>query len=313
MQINKMQKRPPAKLGKKKKKNVWELPIPPIQTRELTLPSDPDFIFRFAVYGDNQRGIPIHKQVVENIIISGAEVVLHVGDYVQDGLKNEQWDYQFREPAAPLLDNTVFLGVQGNHDKNSPRYYEILSPPENCSWFKTNHGPAAFFGLDSNRELGRQATWLKKEVPKSEEKWKIVFFHEAPYSSSWPWPGGSLKTRRQFLPVLESLHFDLVFSGHIHNYERFHKAGIPYIITVGGGDTLSKPNQLPNPHTVWTALLHNFCTADVYQDRIEVLARDLQGIPFDGVTVKKNGGIQEMEIAVRRQYLAPERTEKRKT
>ena len=292
---------------KRKKKKAWELPLAPIEAGALALPDDPDLLFRFAVYGDNQRGIPIHHRVVEDIVISGAEVVLHVGDYVQDGLKDEQWDSQFGAPASPLLDNTVFLGVPGNHDKNSPRYYEIVAPPGGKPWFKAVHGPVAFFGLDSNRELSRQAAWLQEELSASEEKWKIAFFHEAPYSSSWPWPGGSLKTRRHFLPVLENLGIDLVFAGHIHNYERFHKAGIPYIITGGGGDSLSKPNQLPNPHTVWTALLHNFCTADVFPDRIEVLARDLRGVPFDGITLDRKNGIKEVELAERRSYTASPR------
>ena len=287
---------------KRNKKKVWELPLDPIEAEALELPDNPDLLFRFAVYGDNQRGIPIHRRVVEDIVLSGAEVVLHVGDYVQDGLKADQWDLQFGEPAKPLLENTVFLGVQGNHDKNSHRYYEIVSPPGGNSWFKAVHGPVAFFGLDSTRKISQQADWLRKELSNSEEKWKIAFFHEAPYSSSWPWPGGSLKTREHFLPILEEFGIELVFAGHIHNYERFHKTGIPYIITGGGGDTLSNPNQLPNPYMIWSARLHNFCTADVYADRIEVLARDLQGVPFDGITLEKENGIREVEIADRRSY-----------
>ncbi len=301
MHKNNRQKKAGKKITKKK---VWELPLDPIETEALELPDDPNFIFRFAVYGDNQRGVPIHRRVVEDIELSGAEVVLHVGDYVQDGLKSEQWDLQFGDPAGPLLENTVFLGVQGNHDKNSHRYYEIIDPPGGNSWFKAVHGEVAFFGLDSNRKISRQADWLREKLSISEEKWKIVFFHEPPYSSSWPWPGGSLKIREHFLPVLEEFGVDLVFAGHIHNYERFHKAGIPYIITGGGGDTLSKPNQLPNPYMIQSTRIHNFCTADVYPNRIVVMARDLRGVPFDGITLEKENGIREMEIDERRSYTA---------
>jgi acid phosphatase type 7 len=285
-------------------KKAWERPLPRLNRASLALPKDPGFIFRFAVYGDNQRGVPVHHRIAKNILISGAEVVLHVGDYVQDGKKPEQWDEQFRLPARRLLERTLFLGVQGNHDKDSPRYYEILRPPGDKSRFKAVRDPVAFFGLDSNRRLSRQAEWLDKQLENTGEPWKVVFFHEAPYASSWPWPGGALKTRKHFLPVLEEHRVDLVFAGHVHNYERFHKESIPYIITGGGGDTLAKPEQLNNPFLIWSARKHHFCTADVFRDRIEVLARDLSGIPFDGVIVEKSGP-REIELETRRRYNGP--------
>lgn len=284
---------------------VWEQPVPAGDQDNLALPDDPEFIFRFAVYGDNQRGIPIHRRIARNILISGAETVLHVGDYVQDGKNPDQWEEQFRLPARHLLEETLFLGVQGNHDKDSPCYYEILQPPEGKSRFKAVRGPVAFFGLDSNRHLAQQAQWLDQELAETGEPWKVVFFHEAPYASSWPWPGGSLKTRKHFLPLIERHRVDLVFAGHIHNYERFHKDAIPYIITGGGGDTLDKPEQLENPFLIWSALKHHFCTADVYPNRIEVLARDIEGVPFDGVIVAKDREPQEVELKTREGYTGP--------
>jgi len=278
-----------------------------VAAEELALSDDDGFVFRFAVYGDNQRGVPIHRRIAENIARSNATVVLHVGDYVQDGRQEPQWDEQFARPAAELLANTIFLGVQGNHDRNSPRYYDLLRPPGKKPWFRKLVGPVAFFGLDTNLGLKNgsdQLEWLERALARTRRKWKVAFFHEPPYSSSWPWPGGALKTRNTIMPLLEAAGVDLVFTGHIHNYERFHKDGIPYIITGGGGDTLSKPEQLPNPFRRWTAMLHHFCTADVYGDRIEVLARDLTGKPFDGLVVRK-GSLTEAEVEERKSYEGP--------
>ncbi len=292
--------------GKRRaRKQDWERPLPRLNRAALALPDGDGFLFRFAVYGDNQRGVPVHRRIAKNILISGAEVVLHVGDYVQDGRKTEQWDEQFRRPAGRLLEHTLFLGIQGNHDRNSRRYYEIVRPPEGRSWFAAVKPPVAFFGLDSNRSLGEQAHWLEEKLAGVGDIFRVVFFHEAPYASSWPWPGGALKTRKHFLPVLEAGGVDLVFAGHIHNYERFHKDGIAYLITGGGGDTLAKPEQLENPYLVWSAKRHHFCTGDVYPDRIEVLARDLAGVPFDGVVVERGGGPREIELKTRRGYTGP--------
>ena len=295
----------PRRGKRRARKKDWERPLPRLNRSALVPPEKEGFLFRFAVYGDNQRGVLIHRRIAKNILISGAEVVLHVGDYVQDGRKDEQWDGQFLLPAAGLLDQTLFLGVQGNHDRNSPRYYQIVRPPGGRSWFKALRYPVAFFGLDSNRRLAEQARWLERELAATEEPWKIVFFHEAPYASSWPWPGGALKTRKNFLPVLEAGGIDLVFTGHIHNYERFHKNGIVYLITGGGGDTLAKPEQLENPYLVWSDKRHHFCTADVFPDRIEVLARDLAGVPFDGVVVEKGENPREVALKKRRGYTGP--------
>ena len=279
-----------------------------INRKALALPKDRDFIFRFVVYGDNQRGIAVHRRIVEAILASGAEVVLHVGDYVKDGLDDLQWNIQFKEPARPILEKVTFLGILGNHDKNSRRYYEIVKPPGGKSWFKAEYNSIAFFGIDTNKNLrprGEQGRWFEDELKKCEERWKVVFLHEAPYSSSWPWPGGALKTRTHIMPLIEKHRVDLVFAGHIHNYERFHKDGIPYFIAGGGGDTLSKPEQLANPHKVWTAMIHHFLTADVYDDRVIVLARDLRGIPFDGLIVERSGALKEIKLTTRRGYDGP--------
>ena len=279
-----------------------------IDRKALALPKEGDFLFRFAVYGDNQRGIAVHRRIAEVILLSGAEVVLHVGDFVKDGRNDVEWEEQFRLPALDLLEKVVFLGVPGNHDKDSRRYYEIVGPPLGRSWFSVEHGAVAFFGIDTNKNLrprGEQGRWLEGALKGCRAPWKVAFLHEAPYSSSWPWPGGALKTRTHVMPVLEKYGVDLVFAGHIHNYERFHKDGIPYIITGGGGDILSKPEQLENPHTKWTAMLHHFCTADVYPDRIVVLARDTGGVPFDGLLVGRGGALLEADIPTRRGYDGP--------
>ena len=296
-----------------KKDSPGRTEIPPpkmgrIDRKALGLPVDDDFLFRFAVYGDNQRGIEVHGRIVEAILISGAEVVFHVGDYVKDGRDDAQWEEQFRIPARPLLEKVVFLGIPGNHDKDSRRYYEIIKPPGGKSWFMVEHRSVAFFGIDTNKNLrpqGEQARWLEESLGRCRERWKIVFLHEAPYSSSWPWPGGAMKTRKHIMPLLERYGVDIVFAGHIHNYERFHKDGIPYIITGGGGDTLSKPEQLENPYKAWTAMIHNFCTADVYRDRIVILARDTRGLPFDGLTIENGGKLVEMKLPARRGYTGP--------
>lgn len=283
-------------------------PMGPIDTGALALPGGYDFRFRFAVYGDNQQGVEVHTRIVEAILQSGAEVVLHTGDYVQNGSKRWQWDEHFRKPAQPLLDKLIFLGVPGNHDKHSRRYFETVMPPGGKSWFTFRYLSTTFLGIDTNTNLrvsGEQGRWLDEELQNTGVKWKIVFLHEAPYSSSWPWPGGALKSRKHVMPMLEKHGVNLVFAGHIHNYERFHKDGVPYIATGGGGGTLSKPEQLKNPYKKWTLMKHHFCTADVYRDRIVVLARDLQGAPFDGVVVHQDGRLEEVELATRRGYEGP--------
>ena len=60
--------------------------------------------------------------------------------------------------------------------------------------------------------------WLERDMKRSKADWKIVAFHHPPFSSSHQ--HYDYQVMRLLSPVIEKLGVDLVFNGHIHNYQR---------------------------------------------------------------------------------------------
>jgi hypothetical protein len=76
---------------------------------------------------------------------------------------------------------------------------------------------------------------LESELRKSDERWKICFFHHPLYSS-----GGTHGPATELRSILEPLFFQnrvsVVFSGHEHFYERIKpQRGIYYFISGAAG------------------------------------------------------------------------------
>ena len=103
--------------------------------------------------------------------------------------------------------------------------------------------------LDSSLDeaTGPQGEWLAKKIDKIPVDVDFVFimFHHPPYTSSSDekkYGGGhSARTSEQKLAKLleeRQTHTRarfIVFSGHVHNYERHEHGGVIYFVSGGGG------------------------------------------------------------------------------
>lgn len=135
-------------------------------------------------------------------------------DYSDGGGINEYLSY-FDLPGA---------GVSSSGTSNSELYYDFVI------------GPVHFFTIDSYATLNssaeetEQKNWLQEQLAASSAKWKIVYFHHAPYSSAET-HGSDPQMQWPF----NIWGADAVISGHDHIYERLQIGGIPYFITGLGG------------------------------------------------------------------------------
>jgi predicted phosphodiesterase len=188
--------------------------------------------------------------------------------------------------------------------RNQPRELNaatpLVGPPERIAAFKDaaglsypalnnysfDNGPAHFLCLDANPYVKVNdpvlQDWIKRDLAQSQATWKFVFMHQ---------PGIHTSERhyneqqmRWLSPLFESNGVDVVFAGHVHNYQRskplrFAPAanqsgrrgmvngtftlddkfdgrentkadGIIYIVTGGGGANLYDTNFTDNP-TLW--------------------------------------------------------------
>lgn len=138
-----------------------------------------------------------------------------------------------------------FIAAPGNHDWTPPGSGPIIPAayrlPMFLSYLKVpdiNYEvvkwPVHFFLIDNTdymwdgdaTETGRTALWLKARLAASTAPWKVVILHYPPWCSS---TGHINYTTRRW--PFRAWGADILFSGHVHVYERFmHADGLVSIV-----------------------------------------------------------------------------------
>jgi len=137
-----------------------------------------------------------------------------------------------------------FYPTLGNHDwlaKNAQPYLDYFTLPGNERYYEFILGPLDFFALDADSHEpdgvsagSKQAHWLKDQLVASTAPWKIVFFHQAPYSSGPHGPTDYMQWPFRLWGA------SVVLSGHDHTYERLSVDGMTYFVNgLGGGPIYS--------------------------------------------------------------------------
>ena len=162
--------------------------------------------------------------------------------------------------GAPLMASIPFYPVIGNHDADNsklPDYpdafsaFYFFSVPKNgpglgpwntalgkdpkvaqafrvragaeypaLSEYSFDYGPAHIVCLDTNTYTTPEAiqSWLEKDLLASRQPWKFVCFHAPAFHTS---PQHYSEQKMRLLePTFEKCGVDVVFAGHVHNYQR---------------------------------------------------------------------------------------------
>jgi predicted phosphodiesterase len=271
--------------------------------------------FTFTVIGDTHAGIEDfpnfhewatrnHTSAIEEMIRIAPDFYLHLGDMVQDPT-NFAWN-EFFDIEAPLLDTTPIYPTIGNHERyhENHSYYDRFSRlphlegllNETRPWYSFDRGNVHFISLridyDSWNTEGEaclpdspQYRWLETNLAGTEKAWKIVFYH-VPFCSS-----GSTETARgmrEYLhPLFVSYDVDLVFSGHVHLYERLEIDGITYIIS-GGGSNVEGADLEPCDESQYLESRNHIVQVTVDENTITAAAISSHGVGRDWET---EGGV----------------------
>jgi predicted phosphodiesterase len=88
--------------------------------------------------------------------------------------------------------------------------------------YSFDSGPAHFLVLDTNMPgdswSGRLVDWIQKDLSSSKQPWKFVCFHAPSFHTS---PHHYEQQKMRLLePIFAANGVDVVFSGHVHNYQR---------------------------------------------------------------------------------------------
>jgi hypothetical protein len=208
---------------------------------------------RFAVIGDYGTNSQAEADVANLVKSWSPDFVITVGDNnVPDGATGTidinigQYYHSFIYPYTGNYgagaDQNRFFPTLGNHDWRtigaSP-YLTYFTLPGNERYYEFAWGPVHFFALDSdssepdgNMVTSTQATWLKERLAASTESWKLVYFHNPPYSSGLHGPSTGMQW------PFQQWGASAVLSGHDHDYERLLVNGFPYFVDGLGGDSI---------------------------------------------------------------------------
>ncbi len=174
----------------------------------------------------------------------------NVGQYYQDYI------FPYKGTFGPGATVNKFWPTLGHHDwgDTSPNptgdqpYLDYFTLPNNERYYDFVRGPVHFFALDSDvnepdgiSSTSTQAQWLKSKLAAATEPWKVVYFHNPPYSSSSD-PGD---IQSQMAWPFKTWGASIVLNGKAHGYERLIENGFPYIVDALGGEPEIQPFGTP--------------------------------------------------------------------
>lgn len=272
--------------------------------------------FAFVVYGDSRSdplyplGVPnrFHEAVIERMKQYPFDFFINVGDIVHDGYDTLLWDIIF-ETISPISSEFAFYPVFGNHERRNELevrgenlYSALFSNPGEASgsgnelYYSFDYCNAHYTVLDTNTDIDPdsvQGQWMRADLEAANNnpdiRWKFMFMHHPPYSSSLVGIGDERqRVARQYIPTIaEEFGVAIVFAGHQHAYERSFKDGV-YYITTGNGGALPSFVQAPvlNQYTQFFDGNFNFshfgfCQLDIADDYLAFQSVIASGIVID--------------------------------
>lgn len=221
---------------------IYEFVTPPLASAEQS--------FRLVAMSDMQRDgsnptifeeiindgvIPTIEQKYGEDISANLGFAIIPGDLVDNGLNYDSWRSEFFEPAEALFSQIPVYPVLGNHEVNTPYYFDFFHLPENGSvgfeehWWYKDYSNVRIIGLDSNSpfDTAGQLAWLQGVLNQtcSDSNIDFVFaqLHHPHHSELWL-PGES-SFSSSVVEILETFSTDcgkpsIHFFGHTHGYSR---------------------------------------------------------------------------------------------
>ena len=234
------------------------------QTKPLELQVQANLPFRFVAYGDTRFTDPtdidasnplVRKALVQAIADSHPAFISIGGDLVYGGGTANDWRV-FDTETAPWTENKIpVYPALGNHELYGNEkialgnYFQRFPQLQNNRYYSVRAANTQMLILDSSLDetSGPQGQWLTQALDTLPGDVDFVFIvlHHPPYTSSSDekkYGGGhsSRKHEEELAAMLETRqqHMNarfVVFSGHVHNYERHEHGGVTYFVSGGAG------------------------------------------------------------------------------
>jgi len=221
----------------------------------------------FVVYGDTRftqrervADAGARRALVAGIAAENPAAIFVGGDLVYQGddpqdyatYRSETAEWARREiPVFPALGNHEFRKCQPERDdspclENWWRAFEAL-PLRPHRWYSVALGDslrALVLDSDSSLDPGSgQRAWFERELSAADSDKRVSFIlillHYPPVRDPiFPRGRDEAQVERYLSSRALTLHARVIVIGsHVHNYERFERDGVPYLVSGGGGAT----------------------------------------------------------------------------
>jgi acid phosphatase type 7 len=238
---------------------------------EVVADSQPTLIFtqfkpgapmHLVAYGDMRFTSPtvtsgtnprVRKWLATRVAEDRPSVLLLTGDMPYTGAKDEDWQV-FQQETSPWRDQHVLrLPTLGNHEiyggaaQGIANYFQNFSEIEGHRYYSALLGSIEVISLDCTSGSGAatpQGQWFANQLAHLPRQVQFLFilYHI-------PWVADRQSQVLVNLPTKDALNLRnileahlptlharvVVFNGHIHNYERFERNRVEYVVTGGGG------------------------------------------------------------------------------
>ncbi len=234
------------------------------QTEPVELQLQVSTPFHFVAYGDSRFHDPkdteaanpaVRQALVKAIAETNPAFISFTGDIVYNGYDKDDWKVWDAETAVWRTDKIPVYPAFGNHDLHGDEkialanYFERFPDLKDSRYYSLRAANTLMLVLDSslNEVSGPQGQWLTQKLDHlpGDVDFAFIVLHHPPYTSSSDMKmlGGGHSARspeKELAKMLEARQSNLrarivVFSGHVHNYERHEHGGVTYFVTGGAG------------------------------------------------------------------------------
>lgn len=302
--------------GRRYHYRVWAgtSPSPPASFRTLPSAGPLDVI----LFGDSGSGHAAQFSVARVLSRRSPDLAIHLGDVVYPYFTAGLTDTRCLSVYRDLLRTTAFYAAWGNHDLYGgiEPFIEAFRQPTNSTPAADHLGegtrPEFYYSFDAGdahfavlfwpyssqyymRENCPQLQWLEADLAASNKPWKFLCLHH-PVNTS----GGHrfddlnynripdrLEVAARLLPMAARHGVQMIFSGHDHNYERFHPEAQTHTVVTGGGGIILYGRAETDANSAFFEPRWHFSEVQIREDQLRLVATDRNGAAFDALEFRR--------------------------
>ena len=255
--------------------------------------------FRFITYGDTRfhdpedteaANPPVRVALVQAIAEAKPAFICFTGDIVYNGYDADDWKVFDKETSIWRDKKIPVYPALGNHDLHGDEkialanYFQRFPDLKNSRYYSVRAANTLTLVLDSalDEMSGPQGQWLAGKLASipSDVDFVFLMFHHPPYTSSSDSKmfGGGHSARSPEQHVAKMLEERqakarfriVVFSGHVHNYERHEHGGVIYFVSGGGAAHAYPIERVPGDPFQSKEINYHYLLVEVDHQQLKV-------------------------------------------